>query len=840
MLRAAELVYVSAPHLKPLLMSTQEDPFFTTIVDPSPSAGRRRNIGLVDAAAQAAAGQTRRRLQRPPWYEKPTKLGIGLIFLALALGQTFPFFFAMSEGSIWDMVFDLREGKGLAVMLGATSLLAAVAGAKAHGQKRAICSFRVIFWLVHALNIVPLGYCLPWWWKGSLAKSEWGELMEAWAYISGVMCQWNMGLCLLPLARESAWLNSASVAYPEGIPFHRLTGWWCIAQTVIHSAAEMAAVMAENYEGYSVSLQRPKYPSTASEYNTTRMQAAWNAVPVFIFPWVERLNDETGVPELNTEGLLNFLGLVGTVSSLVLGVYSLPMVRRRAYEWFYRVHVPLSAGFIVMGALHSVPMQFFIIPGITALLIDRTDLLGRTASSRSHRVAAKATVMTDGWLRLDLQMGCTELRTEGAAGTQWVYMRVPGVSGEWHPFSLAAHGPSVIIKGVGDWSKALHKLAVTTASAGAQPGVAGAGSNTKRQLVSQLSVEIDGAYGQQSPPWQSFSHILLIGGGVGVAPWLPLMDSGGGAVSGLGETQRCSLIFTCRNEEEYQAMQPYLPSGQRTKVFLTRSMCRETEIQNLAGSESEPDGPGVRSAEEAQRALPAVTIVGGGGSALLLAVVGVGTMLITYLLYELVIEKPEEDGDEGVMGGGGNDGSGSTSDTPPPAPDGWKPTTLWSYFLIKTCVPVFGSFISMMLLMVITRWCKRKLGNFELACPMRTALSLPPSVVGTAQELSERWQHSQQSNLAIPSLGAWRGVSLGRPDLKALVAAAVADAEGAEERRRARREALGRRTRSGSSRGLFVCVCGPAGMVHSTRQAVREAQAGSKVPIGFHAEASVW
>ena len=129
-----------------------------------------------------------------------------------------------------------------------------------------------------------------------------------------------------------------------------------------------------------------------------------------------------------------------------------------------------------------------------------------------------------------------------------------------------------------------------------------------------------------------------------------------------------------------------------------------------------------------------------------------------------------------------------------------------------------------------------------LAYPMRTTLSLPPSVVGTAQELSERWQvqHSQQSPLAISSLGASRGVNLGQPDLKAVVAAAVADAEGMEERRRARREALGRRTRSGSSRGLFVCVRGPARMVHSTRQAVREAQAGSKVSIGFHAEAPVW
>ena len=42
----------------------------------------------------------------------------------------------------------------------------------------------------------------------------------------------------------------------------------------------------------------------------------------------------------------------------------------------------MAAGFIVLGALHSVPLQFFVLPGLTAYFIDRTDLLGRTASSR--------------------------------------------------------------------------------------------------------------------------------------------------------------------------------------------------------------------------------------------------------------------------------------------------------------------------------------------------------------------------------------------------------------------------------------------------------------------------
>ena len=287
----------------------------------------------------------------PLLWERPSQAAMGLVFAALAILQTWPFFFVMSEGAapIWQTLFGLTEGMGPAVMLGAATMLAAVIGAKAHGKKSAFCSFRLIFWMVHVVNVTPLVYCVPWWWKGSFAESEVGDLMEGFAYISGVMCQWNMGLCLLPLARESAWLNSASVAYPEGIPFHRLTGWWCIAQVVIHSIAELVAVVFENYEEYSPSERRPEYATASSEWNTTRLQGAFNSVAVFVFPWVERLDDETGEPELNTEGLRNFFGVLGVTCAVTLGSWAAPAIRRRAYDWFYKVHVPMATGFIVCG-----------------------------------------------------------------------------------------------------------------------------------------------------------------------------------------------------------------------------------------------------------------------------------------------------------------------------------------------------------------------------------------------------------------------------------------------------------------------------------------------------------
>ena len=102
-------------------------------------------------------------------------------------------------------------------------------------------------------------------------------------------------------------------------------------------------------------------------------------------------------------------------------------------------------------------------------------------------------------------------------------------------------------------------------------------------------------------------------------------------------------------------------------------------------------------------------------SALVLAFVGVLSMAVGYALYyyynQCDLGSCNEDGG-GMMGGGGgggpgNSGSGGGEQPPsPPPPARWRPTTLWGYFLIKLCVPVFGALLSIALLTITARWLK--------------------------------------------------------------------------------------------------------------------------------------
>ena len=163
-------------------------------------------------------------------------------------------------------------------------------------------------------------------------------------------------------------------------------------------------------------------------------------------------------------GVFILVGFIGALAAVLLAASSLPRLRRARYDLFYLIHVPAAAFFILMGAVHDFDMQVFCVPGLVAYFLDRTDFLNRTATSRFHQMIGRVRVMNSDWIRLDLVDSSGVLTSEGAYGTQWLYLRVPALGGEAHAFSLAAREASIVIKGSGDWTKRLHQLAVKQAT----------------------------------------------------------------------------------------------------------------------------------------------------------------------------------------------------------------------------------------------------------------------------------------------------------------------------------------------------------------------------------------
>merc|ERR1711865_796545 len=79
--------------------------------------------------------------------------------------------------------------------------------------------------------------------------------------------------------------------------------------------------------------------------------------------------------------------------------------------------------------------------------------------------------------------------------------------------------------------------------------------------------------------------------------------------------------------------------------------------------------------------------------------------------------------------------------------------------------------------------------------------------------------HQHHPVQPVDLLGPAVSIKHGRPDMTALIADAVANAQERAHMARTTRDSASRRTA-----GLFVCVCGPPGLVKSCKDAVRQAQ----------------
>ena len=128
--------------------------------------------------------------------------------------------------------------------------------------------------------------------------------------------------------------------------------------------------------------------------------------------------------------------------------------------------------------------------------------------SPSH---AELTCVSDTVVRIRFPKGDLSYR-----GGQYMFVCVPSVSKlEWHPFSMSSspHDPmtTMHIRVLGDWTRALHAKAKTTA--GANPVM--------------VPVFLDGSYGEPSIDIEGarYTNFLVISGGIGITPMLSITNT---------------------------------------------------------------------------------------------------------------------------------------------------------------------------------------------------------------------------------------------------------------------------------------------------------------------------
>ena len=646
--------------------------------------------------------------------------------------------------------------------------------------------------------------------------------------IVGLVCarvaRLDLGLCLLLSARgDSAWVTNASngyLGYSEAIPLHRVAGWYCAGQSALHSVAYLLFYLET---GGASSLWR-------------------NCLPV-------------ALPDgrLNRLGIVNGFGVVALLVLIILALPAVPRVRRLYYHIFQRMHAPLAALFVLCCALHDLPILLYALPGLSCWYLG-----WRTSRPRKCIATARVLPQTN-WIEILVEPHGTlldRLATSGidilVPGSQpliassaaprgsWVSVQVLPLGAESHPLSLtlgASCGSTtcwcmVVSAQSGDWSQ---KLAVLARS--------------KPTSSVEITVTRPIAFG--GGPWSLEAHasgagqapsLLLLAGGTGVTGWLPALSR-----RSAGTGRRCHLVWCVQKEADYRALAARLPELRQAEVtiFVTRRSESCGAVATAVACRVEH----ANGAGGAVRLRP-LSCSSSGSVSLAATLV---SLVVGYLGWPYFVELAHL----------------------PRIPDspGWVHETLVGYTVTRRCMPILLIVMSIVLTTAaVTRALARtrtlvRMESKRRCCPVGTELGvvraeipqvplLSPAQQGAALEHgvtdaeagADAWGHDAgaggraeipQAPLLSP---AQQGAALehgvtdaeagavtlghkmrsGRPDLVALVRAAVA----------------GRETEAQS---VVVMACGPETLVESARKAVavvRKERHGAC--LEFSGGASAW
>lgn len=299
------------------------------------------------------------------------------------------------------------------------------------------------------------------------SKARWQML----GYVLGFNAVLCFSVLIIPATRNCFWMISMGVDYSHGIKYHRWIGIFTIFMVLCHAL--------------------PYYKQ-------------WLAAGTFMkssFPCFDCEVEES------KRRLQNFSGQLALLCCLIIGLTSLPVVRRNYYSFFYCAH-HLAIVVVICGVLHFSSFVMWMYPAVCLYAIHRI-----LAFSQS-RVAAEVVEMEA------VPGEVTRLvfrRSPGKAGHyhagQFVYLRIPVLSkAQWHPFTISSSPIeyedtfTVHVKAVGKWTKSLYGLAIQV-----------------REERKVPLVYVDGFYGKMSDDFQHYPVLLLVAGGIGATPVISIL-----------------------------------------------------------------------------------------------------------------------------------------------------------------------------------------------------------------------------------------------------------------------------------------------------------------------------
>jgi ferric-chelate reductase len=346
----------------------------------------------------------------------------------------------------------------------------------------------------------------------------------------GFVCIFNMAFLFLPATRNCVWMEFLNISYANGVKYHRWLGVITVVTACLHCFFY---------------------------YWTWIRQGTWveEALPCF----------DCSVGDDGKDPWMNFLGLIALIAFVLIGLTSIPWVRRKMYNTFYNVHHLFIIG-TIFAVLHWNNVILWILPTLILYVISRS----LSSSNGFTPIAVREfTTLGDDIVKITLARATT--RAGDFKVGQFVYLNVPALSKlEWHAFTIAssprssADSLTILLKSLGDWTEQLIKHTDVCKANNVLP-----------------IVYMDAFYGASLAMYDEYSTVCLVGGGIGATPMFAILEDLVAKLShGEPVSQKVHFVFSFRELALLEEIHPVLtqvkeldPHGQYFSLdfYLTRT-----------------------------------------------------------------------------------------------------------------------------------------------------------------------------------------------------------------------------------------------------------------------------
>ena len=334
---------------------------------------------------------------------------------------------------------------------------------------------------------------------------------------------------VLHVTRHTPWVPLLGVPFERAVAFHRYAGVAALAMMAAH------VIMIVHERGFGILSQR-----TADE-------AGHGAA----------------------------YGTATATAFAAMGLLATPPVRRRAWELFKAAHIALFPTALALSMLHAQLMVGFLVP---SLIVYALDVALRVWHGATPYPVQNLQPLPLGAVRVTL---ATRGRVRVRPG-QYAYLQLPGLSpAEWHPLSAVCH------VGAPDTVSFL-VLNGGRSALGARIRDLAAASPLDRAMWARL----DGPYGGPSLQLRYYSTVLLVAGGVGIAPFVTLaralLDPRPGSQRQL---RQATLLWSIRDQRAARAFVPGLLEELRASGVFRVRVHLTHEGQHYLGDDKHQNEP---------------------------------------------------------------------------------------------------------------------------------------------------------------------------------------------------------------------------------------------------------